>query len=134
MLIYIPTHHTTIAHPKRNQQLPIPTGIPTDSRPIPVPGRKVTGTRTRAGGMGTLRVWVRVGVKLPTGYPCPTLLADVLYGDAEDPCTDVVLHGGVHALGTARTEGCFSLDDDVTILHRMGVLVLPIILFLGFCF
>ena len=74
MLIYIPTHHTTIAHPKRNQQLPIPTGIPTDSRPIPVPGRKVMGTRTRAGGMGTLRVWVRVGVKLPTGYPCPTLI------------------------------------------------------------
>ena len=74
MLIYIPTHHTTIAHPKRDQQLPIPTGIPTDSKPIPVPGRKVTGTRTRAGGMGTLRVGVRVGVKLPTGYPCPTLL------------------------------------------------------------
>ena len=43
------------------------------SRPIPVPERKVTGTRTRAWGMGTLRVGVRVGVKIPTGYPCPTL-------------------------------------------------------------
>ena len=29
-------------------------------------------------GMGTSRVWVRVGVKIPTGYPCPTLPSDIL--------------------------------------------------------
>ena len=46
-------------------------------------------------------------------------LADVLYGGAEDPCTDVVLHVGVHALGTACTEGCFPLDDDATIASHV---------------
>ena len=35
---------------------------------------KVAGTRTRVRGMCTLRVRVRVGAKLPTGYLCRTLL------------------------------------------------------------
>ena len=34
---------------------------------------KVMGTRTLVEGMGTSWVRVRVGLKLPTGYPCPTL-------------------------------------------------------------
>ena len=34
---------------------------------------KVTGTRTLVEGMGTSWVRVRVGLKLPTGYPCLTL-------------------------------------------------------------
>ena len=44
------------------------------SRPVPVPMKKVTGTHTCVWGMGILRVWVRVWVKIPTGYPCPTLV------------------------------------------------------------
>jgi hypothetical protein len=35
--------------------------------------RNVTGTWTRVGGPGTLRVGVRVGAKIPMGYPCRTL-------------------------------------------------------------
>ena len=35
--------------------------------------KKVTGTRTRVVGPGTLWVGVRVGVKIPTGYPCCSL-------------------------------------------------------------
>ena len=34
---------------------------------------KVTGTHTLVEGMGTLWVRVQVGIKLPMGYPCPTL-------------------------------------------------------------
>ena len=41
--------------------------------PIPVPFRKVAGTQTLVKGTGIWWVRVRVGVKIPTGYPCPTL-------------------------------------------------------------
>ena len=36
--------------------------------------RKVVGTQTLVGGKGTSRVWVRVCVRIPMGYPCLTLL------------------------------------------------------------
>ena len=35
---------------------------------------KVTGTHTLVEGMDTSWVRVRVWLKLPTGYPCPTLI------------------------------------------------------------
>ena len=37
--------------------------------------RKVVGTQTLVGGKGTSRVWVRVCVRIPMGYPCLTLIA-----------------------------------------------------------
>ena len=48
--------------------------------PVPVPFRKVAGTQTLVKGTGIWWVRVRVGVKIPMGYPCPTLFLATIWG------------------------------------------------------